>query len=655
MAPRGKRSSEVDDEEWTGASDGDFGPSTKRKSKSSQRAPRKSARRTAQEASGFGVWGSESGSVLGGSDSTIQPFRKEGSDRVGNETVEEDMSFEFPGDDLSREGVIPTSKTPWVPEEWIDIFKTWLGSHALAKKVIAFIEDIRARSQVAASTELEAFLTDSSGTWVSHDSEVDKIWDKYLPQMVELTGRDACDFVKPSGVVSAALAISWHFPTFNTDKPEYGLCFDPSNPCLAKQKAKIGVNGGVLTYDMYPVRKDFIKGKHPFSSEDWWPQFKELCHQMSAELTKRSKLRLVLGADNWEEVERNARKNLSTHTAIRLKLPGEGISFSGRNAQMWVVMDEDSGEIVQLILPSYHLMSFFWQKSETCLKYHDSVWNILAAICGIEEVNVDYFQWFNQFARKGDANMTPDFDWLNYQGGDLLNRIKFMLAWEKKFDSSVEDEIVQKVFRVWLSRNQLPASKGGQSLAKQIHSVISAKGRQTNKAAGFPGLAQGRETQKAAGFPALARGVETRKAGGFLGLAKGLKTSKAKAEALRAALERIQLAKYKAAKDAGVLDEWANGTTKQRERLKIFEDGEFSGDMKLFKQRKKYFEETKEAQKLFYPTGPLRWEGDELEPPARRKHTKQKAKRNAAKPPKQREEGDEEDEEVEEDEEGELS
>ncbi len=45
--------------------------------------------------------------------------------------------------------------------------------------------------------------------------------------------------MKPSGPLDAPLTCMWHYPTFSTKKPSYGMVMDTTNPSLRVQGAKL--------------------------------------------------------------------------------------------------------------------------------------------------------------------------------------------------------------------------------------------------------------------------------------------------------------------------------------------------------------------------------------------------------------------------------
>lgn len=84
------------------------------------------------------------------------------------------------------------------------------------------------------------------------------------------------------------------------------MTMDPSNPCLMKQKVKIGLNPRVLTYDTYPIRMTKPKVGNPYDDGklDWLAAFDAKLWKFTQILIRSSKVRIVLRTDpTWKQTD----------------------------------------------------------------------------------------------------------------------------------------------------------------------------------------------------------------------------------------------------------------------------------------------------------------------------------------------------------------
>jgi hypothetical protein len=91
------------------------------------------------------------------------------------------------------------------------------------------------------TVKMDAFLDDLRQMWATHDIAMDNIWTDIIAALVKAGMGDffISFLTKPSGPARAALCMLWHYATFSTNKPKYGMTLDRTNPCLALQWRKI--------------------------------------------------------------------------------------------------------------------------------------------------------------------------------------------------------------------------------------------------------------------------------------------------------------------------------------------------------------------------------------------------------------------------------
>ncbi|KAF4448652.1 hypothetical protein F53441_7961 [Fusarium austroafricanum] len=146
------------------------------------------------------------------------------------------------------------------------------------------------------------------GDWANHDSEIDSKWIQLCNRIVELSGGkiDMKTLVKPFGPLNAVLTTQWHFPTWFTQHPLYGMTMDDTNPSLRAQHAKFEYNDCVKSQDTYPIRVNFVRGGIKLDTiYENWSQIHEECLKFTRWLNRNSKIIFFVGEENvrhWREL-----------------------------------------------------------------------------------------------------------------------------------------------------------------------------------------------------------------------------------------------------------------------------------------------------------------------------------------------------------------
>ncbi|KAG4415105.1 hypothetical protein IFR04_011742 [Cadophora malorum] len=437
----------------------------------------------------------------------------------------------FGGDDLGEDGVVVgdpfegmaepdgvvldgnmsdeySSSSPWNPQEWIGFFFNLGKGHVLASQIEAFVRETMALDGLIASEGVAEWLRGDGSGWASHCPSLDEIWERYSAEFAGTCNCDIGDLVKPSGPLHAILCIVWHYPTFNTSKAKFGMTFDPTNGCLSKQKGKLGQTGSVLTLDSYPRRMKAPKPRgNPFVVMSYWKELHEMSRKFLAEVSKHSRIRIILGEDNWVDFLQDITKSSDvTYTKIPISEYGkEAFELYGRPYSMYVARGKLDRKIRQLVFASWHLERFFYPMCVEAAKIHDTIWNICAAIAGLDTVQSDYFE--HSVVKK-----SLSISRWNGKNGDLVGVVVAMVGWEKRHNQVMDEGVVRHIFGSWLRENeQLLEGRAG-SLAKRIHLVLSSRGADTNRKRGFPELIAANDRRKAEGYPTLVKGTQTARA-----------------------------------------------------------------------------------------------------------------------------------------------
>lgn len=114
-----------------------------------------------------------------------------------------------------------------------------------------------------ALVDINRFQTLTDDTWDTHDPAIDILWNQLVAQVQDIMGQSfpIKHMVKPSGPMKAICHILWHYPTFCTNKEDYGHVMDQSNPSLMVQLTKIGTPRTVRTTDFIPMRHEMVRSK----------------------------------------------------------------------------------------------------------------------------------------------------------------------------------------------------------------------------------------------------------------------------------------------------------------------------------------------------------------------------------------------------------
>jgi hypothetical protein len=334
------------------------------------------------------------------------------------------------------------------------------------------------------------------------------------------------------------------------------MTFDSSNPCLRLQKTKIGASPRVLTFDTFPVRTPKPEKGEFYNSFKYWTEYCDLAIEFQHEIAQYSKLRIVLGKQNWLLVQEHIEKQkdvVVTRVPLFIGSLRETVSFYSSPAELLVVQDKVMIVVKQIIIPSYHGEWLFYANSSNYMQARimDITWNACAAIAGINTVNAGYFEW--KVTAKQQKGRNP-----------FIQRLVQIVAQEKR-GIFRDEEKVKEEFSDWIYKNTKLLNPVKGSLARQILCELSAKGLETNAAGGYQNLVKAREAraqarakaleiQAASGWQSLAKGHETQAASGYQSLVK--------AREVRAAnWEKIANTKWQAIKD-GPLKVWENSTKK---------------------------------------------------------------------------------------------
>ena len=262
------------------------------------------------------------------------------------------------------------------------------------RQFAAGLKSSKARGQ--ASRSVLDFLESNNEEWQYHDVKVDAIWDAFVEKVTGLSegAIERGSFAKPSGPLSAVLSFQWHYPTWSTKKPYWGFVMDPTNPSLRAQDKRIaqGSKSFVRTQDTFPIRHHFIKEGIPWDSlYDNWAEIKASCLEMARTFNRQSKILVVLGRENFENVKELVGLD-DDEELDRVEL-GSGPRLYDQQAHFHPVRGRSENEIRRIVLLSYHSQTFFHSGTPQSIRaYHDLIWNAACSMAGIDLDKVDVLQ-----------------------------------------------------------------------------------------------------------------------------------------------------------------------------------------------------------------------------------------------------------------------
>lgn len=146
-------------------------------------------------------------------------------------------------------------------------------------------------------------------------------------------------------------------------------------------------------------------------------------------MTDKSKIRVVLGCENWELVckDLEEQKDLVV-TSVALS---DSANYYEHKARLLLVRDKQR-VVRQIVLPSYHLEWIFYaeptERNLEMARLMDLVWNFAGAVAELDTGHINYFVWKVQQAA---TTHEVKGNWVNMKGNDLW-KVRVMLGWQRR-------------------------------------------------------------------------------------------------------------------------------------------------------------------------------------------------------------------------------
>src|SRR5262249_53717083 len=146
------------------------------------------------------------------------------------------------------------------------------------------------RELIYRSFAIDASPNLEEDVWRHADPTVALRWDEFVCGLFGDDSKvDERTVAAPSGYRGAPLSFVWHYPTWKTAKPSYGLTLDATNPCMLWQCRKIRVSQEVLTSDAIPLREKYDPRGFPTEKYENWDEIEEECFDFTRWLHELSR------------------------------------------------------------------------------------------------------------------------------------------------------------------------------------------------------------------------------------------------------------------------------------------------------------------------------------------------------------------------------
>ncbi|KAK0103579.1 hypothetical protein ONS95_005593 [Cadophora gregata] len=385
-------------------------------------------------------------------------------------------------------------------------------------------------SQLSADLQSQLQCLDYETTtseWLSClDTGLDTLWDDFVSDNVSQGLVQMASFlVKPSGSRMATLHLRWHYPTFSTKSPFFGVTADSSNPCLRMAFKKLGLQSGTEVFMDEAVYLRYSR----VDKDDRLPYLKDqdltrLHNNFASNLFSAGRIVLLLSEENFKDFKSSEAYGRSLGLMV---WPNRKIY--NQSCHIFIVYEDSmKTTITQIVILAWHTEGIMNQKSPQLAQQQDDLWNLAAALSGHKQpVNSDYFRWWvaeNVKRKQPTFSGTP----LGWIGQTPLNRILELITYEKLSGSVVAANELGDCLLDWVHRNSFTADQSSSlTIVRQIHRVFVTRATESQRVQGFPNLVLARAVLRNNNWPNLKKGHISLAASGHANLAKGRSAQRA--------------------------------------------------------------------------------------------------------------------------------
>lgn len=345
------------------------------------------------------------------------------------------------------------------PGSWEDLFlqlfKPTVHNNGCKEQLKDFSIRCKEETRGKSLVHMDDFLTQPAGEeWDTHDKEIDSEWASLVNDVVKLSEGvvNHKKMSKPSGPLNAVLACVWHYPTYATDKADWGHTMDRTNPSIAVQYTKFGPSPFVRSQDRIPFREQY--GRNGVSWDTIYPHWEKIlsrCDQFSRWLNGHSKIIMLIGEDNAKAFLDAVQLDDSLEQVkVRLRLKDftmftEVVGVPHRPFII-VVREKETKRIRRLVLFSYHTQYFMYTHNEAVGAYHDLLWNTACVMAGVEIQHPTNFLAMVEKNKQGKSNTS-------FSKNGPVQLVVYMRNQEKQSGKLWSEGEVRSRFRATLERH----------------------------------------------------------------------------------------------------------------------------------------------------------------------------------------------------------
>ncbi|RYP38033.1 hypothetical protein DL768_010825 [Monosporascus sp. mg162] len=402
----------------------------------------------------------------------------ESIDETCSEDASEDAEEEWSTRKAARHYVLTPLNIKVDNRNWAEIFLGFIDDGDIKDSIKDFIRVQGRLSHPNAIEDVDAFLSSTKEDWADHDPKITTHWSEFKTQLSKFLGPEFDErfLVKPSGPLSAVLAVVWHYPTYMTKKPFWGHVMDRSNPSLQVQYRKIGPNRSVLTSDRIPIRKAYSpRASEEFSSLPNWDKIEEACLKFQRDLNAHSPFLIVVGTENNSAVEHLVEVGPDYET-VWVPINLNTVALYAEEPKILIVRHKDTGAIRQMVFSSFHSQTFYYSAPiPNLVAYHDLLWNAVLEFAGL------YIRSQNSFTTLVRALEKKP----HYRGGGMIKTAIYLRSKELQEKMVFPERVVREIFKKAFETEDVPPLGRSRSHVKRILDVWTRKGRMTQAASGW--------------------------------------------------------------------------------------------------------------------------------------------------------------------------
>ncbi|MCJ1350573.1 MAG: hypothetical protein MMC33_000554 [Icmadophila ericetorum] len=222
--------------------------------------------------------------------------------------------------------------------------------------------------------------------------DLEEAWTEFSSEEILASGMPIAHPVHPSGSPKANVGIMLHYPTFYTDKKEFGETADTISSCTELLNKGIPV-GNFFWFEKYFRRTKATPRRNHALAKDWDDLHRLLHEDFSQGFVEKTAIKVlaVFGAEN----RISFRKQYKLPKEVQVDLPG--------GVQVLSNLLVDKGWITQIAVYCPRPEKFFSNMQNGNRRLHDAAINLVMSLGGIGGILLDYFLKYCEDDEEGRA------------------------------------------------------------------------------------------------------------------------------------------------------------------------------------------------------------------------------------------------------------